>query len=116
MKKLVALILCVLIVVCLLAACAQEETSADDSSKFIGKWSSNDLLDDSYEFNEDGTGHYDNFLLPYDFKWELKDGKLLIYGELLGITSDTATEYGYSFSGNELTLTDDSGSSYTYKK
>jgi len=116
MKKIVALALCVLLAVCLLAACAEEEAVADDSAKFIGKWSSTDLLNDSYEFNDDGTGYYDNFLFPYDFKWELKDGKLLIYAELLGTVSDTATEYSYSFSGNELTLTDENGSSLTYKK
>ena len=116
MKKTIALILCIALAICLLAACSQEEAAPDDSAKFIGTWKSDDLLNDSYEFKDDGTGHYDNFLIPYDFKWELKEGKLLIYAEMFGMTSDTATEYDYSFSGDTLTLTDDSGTSYSYTK
>lgn len=106
MKK-VCVVILVLFVFCLFAGCgaggAQEEVSP-----LVGTWMGSDLMEETFEFKADGTGHNENALLSYDFKYDIDGDQLNIYAQLFGMDSEKAMAYTYSISGDVLTLTDES--------
>ena len=119
MKRLTAVILCLMLCGTLLAGCGigqkkEEETTtaAENDAAVLGTWSE-DYFDSGYIFNSDGTGR--------DMFWDLSFTYTALDG-VLTITYDDST-YGidkYSYSATETSLTLDRQSSerisYTYTK
>ncbi len=117
MKKTCALMVAVLLMVTLVACGAPAAEIPAEIAVLEGTWIGTNILEDSYVFNADGTGHYDNPLLPYDFEYKVDGNKLDIYAVLFGSTSDSATELEFSIDGNKLTVLDIAmDTEYTYEK
>ncbi len=118
MKK-VNVVILVLFVLCLFAGCGAGGQQKE-ASPLVGKWKGADLMEETYEFKADGTGHNENALISYDFKYDTDGDQLNIYAELFGMESDEAMVFSYSINGDILTLTDmstgEEGISYEYTR
>ncbi len=103
MKKIIAVMACVLLSAVLLCSCGseepKEETTAANDAAVVGTWTE-EFFDSGFIFNADGTGT-DTFW-DLTFTYTAVEGNLmLIYDtELYG-----ASNYTYSVSGNQLTMT-----------
>ncbi len=117
MKK-VSIIVVAVLVMSVLVACGAPAAETVEENPLVGKWVSTiELLSETYEFKADGTGHNENAILAYDFKYEAKDGVLSIYAEIMGMASDDAMEYEYTIDGDTLRMTDVSlGTDYEFVK
>ena len=45
-------------------------------------------MEETFEFKADGTGHNENALLSYDFKYDIDGDQLNIYAQLFGMDSE----------------------------
>ncbi|NMA07198.1 MAG: hypothetical protein GX928_05745 [Ruminococcaceae bacterium] len=114
MKKLFTLALVVLLVFSL-AACGKKVD--EKAMELVGKWeSTEEFLEEVFEFKSNGEGSNENVIFSYDFKFEVKDGKLNIYQKIFGTFSDEPMTYDYSIDGDVLTLVDEYDSVYEYVK
>ncbi|NLL90929.1 MAG: hypothetical protein GX222_00730 [Ruminococcaceae bacterium] len=114
MKKIIAVALIALLVFSL-AACGKK---VDEKTKeLVGKWeSTEEFFEEVYEFKSNGEGSNENAIFSYDFKFEVKDGKLNIYQKIFGMYSDEPMTYDYSIDGDVLTLVDEYDVTYEYVK
>ena len=103
------------------SACAVQEApkEVNEEGKFlIGEWNGEAWINEVWTFKEDGTGHNENDLWPYDFEYTYKEGTLEIY-QYLG---ETKKRYGDKVQRNknsdsEIKLSDDeNGYEYTLTK
>lgn len=116
MKRKVCVVVLVIFFLCLFAGCSAQGPQTE-ASPLVGTWEGTDLLADTFEFKADGTGHNENTMLPYDFKYDTEGDKLNIYAQLFGMDSDEAMVYSYSIDGDVLTLIDESlNITYEYAK
>ncbi|MEA4854085.1 MAG: DUF5640 domain-containing protein [Christensenella sp.] len=114
--KRVCIVVLLVFVLCLFMGCNAGGKS-EDVSPLVGKWKGADIMEETYEFKADGTGHNENALLSFDFKYDTDGDKLNIYAELFGMESDEAMAYTYSINGDRLTLVDEaSDTTYEYTR
>lgn len=108
MKKLIALVGCVVFISFMFVGCGGNETS-----KLVGNW----LLDDGqnfsgiveyYSLNRDGSGIAD---INSEISWKIENGRFL----LTFIANSIAYDLNYKFSGKNLIITVD-GNDYKYTK
>ena len=125
MKKVFLTVVCFLLALMVFSACAGQEApkevnkEVNEDGKFlIGEWNGEAWINEVWTFKEDGTGHNENDLWPYDFEYIYKEGTLEIYQYLGETKSDTATKYSVTKnSDSEIKLSDDeNGYEYTLTK
>lgn len=119
MKKITAIILCLIICIAFAAGCGskQQETTAEETAtapdeSLYGTWKE-DYFDSGYVFNSDGTGEDTFWELPFTYTTE-EGGTLLITftDEMWG-----STTYSYEVNGDTLTMQqEDSSDSYEYQR
>lgn len=81
-----------------------------------GIWRGNELLEETMEFREDGTGRNENSLSSYDFCYEYNDGRLSLYKESFGEYISGGEEFCVDIAGDVMLLTDDTGNEYVYTR
>ncbi len=92
-----------------LTACAgnSKTTISEEAHFLVGEWTGEAWIEEVWTFKEDGSGHNENSLLPYDFDFEYADNKLDIYSYFGSMKSDEPTTYEVEIvSDNEIHLTD----------
>ena len=118
MKKLMVTMLALLMCIVVLTGCSKSKATLDEEAMFlVGTWSGEDFLDETWTFNEDGSGKNDNSLLAYDFDFEYEDGVLSIYSYFGSMKSDTPSKYSVTVnSETEIVLTDENDTEYVLTK
>jgi len=101
MKKIYALIACMIMALLLLSACGAKEPEPEKANDpaVVGTWAES-YFESGFVFNEDGTGK--------DTFWDLTFTYTAADGEMLLIYDDEiwgASSYTYSVSGNKLSMT-----------
>lgn len=102
----IALTLAAILMLAFLSGCS-------DAGKFVGSWEHTETafgvsVTTTYTFEKDGTGKLSTMLgISADYTYKVEGGKLTLVTTVLG--SSSTTVYTYKFSGDTLTITDDSG-------
>ena len=114
MKKIIVVVLATLLV---LSFSACEKKVKKKTLALLGKWeTTGDFFYEVFEFKSNGKGHNENDFISYDFKFEIKNGKLNIYQKFFGTYSDEPKRFDYSIEGDLLIMVDEHGTSHKYKK
>ncbi len=99
MKKATTVIAVILMLCCMLTACSNE-------SNLIGTWTiSEDDIEMSFIFNEDGSGEVFALggLLVIKYTYEVKDNTIIFHEESQEVLG--SNPYTFTIKGNELSLT-----------
>ncbi|MBR4439823.1 MAG: hypothetical protein IKZ81_04375 [Clostridia bacterium] len=81
--------------------------------KFAGKWLGD--KDNSFVFNEDGTGVYRDYGSERDFTYIVKDGNHIVITCTSGVSS-SIVNYIYWFDGDTLNIRDDFGAQASFRR
>lgn len=99
MKKVTSVIAAILMLCCILTACSNE-------SKLIGKWTiSEDDIEMSFIFNEDGTGEVYALegLLVIKYTYEVNENTITFHEESQEVLG--TNPYTFTIKGDQLSLT-----------
>ncbi|MEA5004439.1 MAG: DUF5640 domain-containing protein [Christensenella sp.] len=119
MKKVCLLIVCAILVLSVFTACGKkaEGTINEEAQFLVGDWDGEPWMSEVWTFNEDGTGHNENSIFPYDLEYVYDDGVLEVYEYLGSLKSDTPVNYAVTInSDNQIVLTDEDGYEYILTK
>lgn len=108
MKRGFALVLCTLMLISGFVACGSKVVSDVEPNPFVGTWAGTDgWFDETWVFEDNGEGSYDDGFLPYDFEYTYLEGKLSIYQKFFGSVSDEPSFiHEVTIDGGTVTLYD----------
>ena len=102
MKKYIAIISIVIILLTVFFSGCNEENNSKEKNPFIGTWEFEEIPNETYTFREDKTGIHNSYEMTYYFAWDYNSSELCIS------PNDNPTDMRcgiYEFSNNYDTFT-----------